>query len=66
MLESISPRASAGSSPSQAGPIRPRDISFFTTVYLPENRSPSGMTAAIVPLPPKSPDSQLIVRGAAS
>lgn len=63
MLSSISPRVPGGSLPSQAGSIRPRVMSFFTTVYLPENRSPSGMTAAIVPLPPKSPDSHRIVSG---
>src|SRR5262249_58417714 len=64
MLSSISPRASAGSSPSQAGSMRPRAMPSFTTTYLPENRSPSGMTAASVPLSPKRPDSQLNVSGA--
>jgi hypothetical protein len=37
----------------------------LTTVYLPENRSPSGMTADIFPLSPKSPEFHVMVRGVA-
>ena len=37
----------------------------FTTWYVPENRSPSGMTAEIFPRSPKSPELHVIVSGVA-
>jgi len=37
----------------------------FTTWYVPENRSPSGMTADIFPLSPKSPERHVMFNGAA-
>src|SRR6266508_3428185 len=65
MLSSIWPWLSPGSSPVQAGSSELRDMLEDTTWYLLVKHSPSGMTAEILPLSPRSPELQVMVSGAA-